>query len=140
MSVGCMQCTRAGYKPNAFPNSVFAQTLLLLMLTSIVYFSEFLLYLLSLWATVCFMSFALYRRHGVVLRKPAWDSIPGGARSRRADFESARSRTVWHPNASYSRWQGTTPSPLPPTSPLRTPLRTPVPIPEQFLTPIRLRI
>jgi hypothetical protein len=101
--VGCMQCTRARYKPNAFPNSVFARTLSLPMLTSIFYFSEFLLYLLSLWATVCFLSFVLYRRHSIVLCKPAQDSIPHGACSRRADFESAWSQTVWHPNVSYSR-------------------------------------
>jgi hypothetical protein len=63
----------------------------------------FFLYLLSLWATVCSISFALYCRHGIVLHKPTRDPTPRGAHSRRMDFESARSRTVWRPNVSYSR-------------------------------------
>jgi hypothetical protein len=78
VSVGCKQCTRAGYKPNAFPNSVFARTLFQSMLTITPYFPEFFLYLLSLWATVCSISFVLYRRHGVVLRKSARISSPRG--------------------------------------------------------------
>jgi hypothetical protein len=102
-SVGCMQCTRAGYKPNAFPNSVFARTSFLPTLTSIFYFSEFSMYLLGLGATVCAISFVPYRQHGVALHKHARDSTPRGACSRRVDFESAWSRTDWHPNASDSR-------------------------------------
>jgi hypothetical protein len=101
--VGCMPCTRAGYKPNAFPNPVFARNLFQSMLTIISYFPEIFLYLLSLWAIVCSISFVLYRRHGVVLHKPVRDSTPRGACSRRVDLESTRSRTVWRPNASYSR-------------------------------------
>jgi hypothetical protein len=102
-TVGCKHCTRAGYKPNAFPSSVFARTSFQSMLTVISYFPEFFLYLLSLWAIVCSVSFTLYRRSGVVLRNHTRESTLCGAGSRRADFESARSRTVWRPNASCSR-------------------------------------
>jgi hypothetical protein len=91
----CVHAMHQGQiQAQCLPQLCFAWTLFQSMLTITSYFPEFFLYLLSLWATVCFISFVLYRRHSVVLCKPTRDSNPRGAHSRRVDFESARSQTV----------------------------------------------